>query len=449
MQISAFSPARVRYALLLAAGLSVVTPALAQDAALSAAIVGETTSPIERALSGRSIALSLQASALDAQWRRFKPGASPEMDALMRMQGAPGGMDLGANEFVTRGDTLVAGGETYLIAYRRKADPEAMAAAMDRFRRHLPDDGTGPLETDDGFMRMRSSDTLLLCLLNTRSMGDLNDIRAFAPKIDIVSDAQFNKADAAGANAQSTSNLKQIGLGLLQYTQDYDEKLPPMRSAQSMAEIENSARQQRPSGKLSTVQQVVYPYVRNSQIFAHPTTRQLYRPNLNLSGRGLAEVNEPARTVAFYEAAPANDGTRAVLYLDGHVKRERETDWARIRAVSNQFAPPVNFKKGGKNVASGRGTVTLYGASAVAYMVRRKRDARGRSLTQTIYISKSAGRAYYRNPETRQATFLNAPTSGITIPANQSAGLREFKGYNGQNSGRNFGGYGARNKLSA
>ena len=445
MQITAFSSARVRHALLLAVGLSVVTPALAQDAALDAAAVNQTLSPIERALSGRSIALSLQASALGGQWRRFKPGASPEMDALMQMQGARGQMNVGSNEFVTRGDTLAAGGETYLIAYRRKADPKEMAAAMDRFRRHLPDDGSGPLKTDDGFTRMRSTDTLLLCLLNTRGMGDLNDIRAFDAKIDIASDAQIDQSDVAGANARSNSNLKQIGLGLLQYAQDYDEQLPPMRSAQSMAQI----RQPYDASKLATVQQVLQPYLRSTELFAHPTTRQLYRPNLNLSGRSLAAINEPARTVAFYEAAPAPDGTRAVLYLDGHVKREQENNWARIRAVSAQFAPPINFKKGAKNVASARGMVTLYGASAVAYMVRRKRDARGQALSQPIYISKSVGRAYYRNPETKQAIWLDAPAQGITIPANQGAGLREFKGYNGQNSGRNFGGYGARNKLSA
>ena len=452
MQIYISSSARIRCALLLAAGLSVATPALAQDAALNAAATNQATAPIERALSGRSVALSLQANALNAQWRRFKPGASPEMDALMQMQGARGGLDMGSNEFVTRGDTLVAGGETYLIAYRLKADPERMAAARDRFMRHLPDDGSGPLETDDGFVRMRSSDTLLLCLLNTRSMGDLNDIRAFDPKIDVATDAQINSVTAENANAISTSNLKQLGLGVLQYVQDYDERFPPMRSAQSMAEITNSTNNSRSgarTGKLATVQSVVYPYVRSTQIFAHPTTRQLYRPNLNLSGRSLAEINEPSRTVEFYEASPASDGTRAVLYVDGHVRREQETDWARIRAASDRMVPPVNFKNGGKKMASARGTVTLYGASAVAYMVRRKRDARGRALSQPIYISKSAGRAYYRNAQSKQAIFLDAPQGGITIPANQSAGLREFKGYNGQNSGRNFGGYGARNKISA
>ena len=439
-----FSLTRARYALLLAAGLSVVSPALAQNAALDAAATAESVSPIERALSGSSVALSLQAGALDQQWRRFKPGASPEMDALMRMQGARGMMDYGANQFVTRGDTLVAGGETYLIAYRRKADPEEMAAALDRFRRHLPDDGSSPLETKDGFARMRSSDTLLLCLLNTRSLGDLNDIRAFDVKMDIASDAQVKTADVAGANAASTSNLKQIGLGLIQYTQDYDEKLPPMRSSQSMAEISRPPAR----GKLATVQQVVLPYIRSTQVFAHPITRQLYRPNLNLSGRNLAEINEPARTVAFYEAAPATDGTRAVLYLDGHVRREQENNWGRIRAASDRLVPPVNFRKSGARTANGRGTITLYGASAVAYMVRRKRDAQGRALSQPIYISKANKRAYYRNAQTKKAVFLDAPAGGITIPANQGASLREFKGYNGQNSGRNFGGYGARGKIA-
>jgi prepilin-type processing-associated H-X9-DG protein len=38
--------------------------------------------------------------------------------------------------------------------------------------------------------------------------------------------------------------------------------------------------------------------------------------------------------VAFFEPAPAADGRRAVLYLDGHVTRVSETDWPRIRQAS-------------------------------------------------------------------------------------------------------------------
>ena len=431
-----FSPARARHALLLAAGLSLVTPALAQDAALNAVADKMAMAPIERALAGGTIALSLQASALDGQWRRFKPGASPEMEALMQMQGGRGMRDMGAGQFVTRGDTLQAGGQTYLIAYRRKADPEELRAALDRMRRHLPDDGTGPAETDDGFVRMRSSDTLMLSLLNMTSIGDLNDIRAFDPKVDLISDAQVAQLDKAGGNQQSVSNLRQIGLGMMQYIQDYDERYPPMRSAQSMAQI----RQPYNARKLTTVQQVLQPYVKNTQIFAHPVTRQIYRPNLNLSGRPQSAIADVSRTVAFYEAAPAADGTRAVLYADGRVTREREADWPRIRAVSDQFAPPINFKRLRTAANAGRGTVTLYGASALAYMLRRGRDGQGRA--QKVYLSKSTGRLYFRSAE-KKAVWLSPPAQGITIPASQAAGLREFKGYNGQTRGRDFGGYGA------
>ena len=354
------SPLRLRRALLLAAGLSVVTPALAQDAALNAVADKMAMAPIERALSGGTVALTLQVSALDSQWRRFKPGASPEMDALMQMQGGRGMMNAGSNQFVTRGDTLQAGGETYLIAYRRRANAEELRAAMDRFRRHLPDDGSGAAETGDGFMRMRSSDTLLLCLLNMKSVGNLNDIRAFDPKTDTISDVQAAQLDKSGANQISVSNLKQIGLGLMQYVQDYDEKFPPMRSAQSMAQI----RRPYNARELTTVQQVVQPYVKSTQIFAHPITRQIYRPNLNLSGRSLATIQDPARTVAFYEAAPAADGTRAVLYADGHVTREAETNWARIRAASDRLVPPVNFKKRVSSLGFGVGNGEFAGRSS-------------------------------------------------------------------------------------
>jgi prepilin-type processing-associated H-X9-DG protein len=136
----------------------------------------------------------------------------------------------------------------------------------------------------------------------------------------------------------SVSQLKQIGLALLMYAQDYDEMLPPMQNA-------------------ATVKRALSPYVRgNEAVFADPLTHEPYQPNPGLSGRRRSlvvtsgrdsqgkptrprrhpsEIPAPAaQVVAFYEASPAPDGTRAVLFLDGHVQVIPEAEWPRLKRAS-------------------------------------------------------------------------------------------------------------------
>ena len=158
---------------------------------------------------------------------------------------------------------------------------------------------------------------------------------------------QVERAQLSGnaVNSRVDSDLKQIGLAVLQYVQDYDEKLPSMISAQSMAPIRESVNRRWDDPRSTKVQEVLQPYIKSAEVFAHPTTHEIYRPNINVSRRQLEMLEPQSRVVTFYEASPASDGTRAVLYLDGHVRRERETDWAAIRAASDAIAPPFKNSK--------------------------------------------------------------------------------------------------------
>lgn len=334
-----------RGALLLAASLTAVTPALAQNAALDAAAFNVSTAPLQAALAGGATPLQIQASALDASWRRFRPNASLATDVSALLNAQTRNSETGPFQFVTRGETLSAGGETFLIAYRGQIN---LARMDDATRLSLQNSGQ-KMEAADGYARFLATQTLRLCLLGVRQIGDLSDIRAFDPAADVIqvevlSAAKVEALTAQAANERSVSNLKQVALGLVQYTQDWDDQLPPMRSAQSMAQIKADSQLPYEAGGLATVQRVLFPYIKSVEIFVHPTTREIYRPNLNLSGRPLGFLEAGEKIVTFYEASPAADGTRAVLYLDGHVKRERETDWAAIRAASDAIAPPLNFK---------------------------------------------------------------------------------------------------------
>ena len=379
--------------------------------------------------------------------------------------------------YLTRGETLKVGDETFLVAYRTRYNPNSDSGAeviesLGAEYGDYADDATNavsaetyPLQsvagnptTPDGYLRVLSTQTLSLCLFNSRNLDGLGDIRAFDVKTDLIpvvtaadrerqnQQALAERAQLSGEalNNRVTSDLKQIGLALSEYIQDYDEKLPPMRSSQSMADIRNRFNTGWGDSKPATVQQVLGPYIKSAELFAHPTTREIYRPNLNLSGHNLVDLdaaNNAKRLIAFYEASPAPDSTRAVLYLDGHVKRERETDWPTIRAASEAIAPPLSKSVGSVTTNKADATVTLYDAAAMAYMLRRGRDDQGRK--QTVYLSKSANRIYYRDPQTHQAIFLSSPNGttarGITIPFEQAQEFQDFQGYNGQSFGRTFG----------
>lgn len=89
------------------------------------------------------------------------------------------------------------------------------------------------------------------------------------------------------------SNLKQIGLGIMMYTQDYDENFP-------MAD--------------GRVNEAVGPYIKNPRIYGFGPNKFVYKAPAKL---GLAAMDAPAETVL------GTYDTRCAfikLYADGHVK---------------------------------------------------------------------------------------------------------------------------------
>ena len=90
------------------------------------------------------------------------------------------------------------------------------------------------------------------------------------------------------------SNLKQLGLGITQYYQDFDENFPPGVTA---------------AGNGWAGQ--IYPYVRYGGAYQcpdDPATGQFisYAANQNLLKQNLAQLSNPAATMALYEATTLN-----------------------------------------------------------------------------------------------------------------------------------------------
>ncbi len=132
----------------------------------------------------------------------------------------------------------------------------------------------------------------------------------------LANSAAFQSERENARRSSCQSNLKQMMLGILQYSQDYNETFPTARKW-----IDN-----------------VMPYVKNEQIFRCPSLpdgdNYGYALNQNLDGLGLAKMNNPAQTVAIYET---NDLTRNafgvaderayrhlggsnIAFADGHIK---------------------------------------------------------------------------------------------------------------------------------
>ncbi|BCM91453.1 hypothetical protein IAD21_03326 [Abditibacteriota bacterium] len=104
------------------------------------------------------------------------------------------------------------------------------------------------------------------------------------------------------------NQLKQLGLGAAQFLQDYDEFFAFDDVAHERA---------------------LFPYLKDAKLFTITgTTSEKWHFNDNLSTLSSARVNEPARTVLFYDGeAPDNDklnfrfGDKTLIgFVDGHCK---------------------------------------------------------------------------------------------------------------------------------
>ena len=88
----------------------------------------------------------------------------------------------------------------------------------------------------------------------------------------------FGRARENARRSSCQSNLKQIGLGILQYVQDYDEKMPLGRTAEAV----------------SNWQYNVQPYIKSYQVFACPSNTR--------NTIGLQAGPNPNLTVVSYAA---------------------------------------------------------------------------------------------------------------------------------------------------
>ena len=150
--------------------------------------------------------------------------------------------------------------------------------------------------------------------------GDALDLAWFQVTGDaapsLAQNPEFQRAQENAKRSSCQSNLKQAMLGILQYSQDYDQHYPTANKW-----IDE-----------------IYPYVKNEAIFRCPALAEGqnygYAFNQNLAGLSLAKFDSPAQTVAIYETddltrnaygvqderAYRHLGGSNLAFADGHVK---------------------------------------------------------------------------------------------------------------------------------
>lgn len=291
-------------------------------------------------LAARGIQSSLQGKDLTVAWRVLRITAS-ESETLMRVLAildAPTRTQTPWSDvYYTRGDVISVASQSYLVTYQVQPSYAVENKLVSNWL------AEGAPQTLESVPPLEEDTNLALSLVAIDKTTSLNNFRAFNPAKDLLTAESKAQRLTQTQRATSRSNLKQIGLGLLQYVQDYDEKLPPMRAAKTSAEFIDTPNNS-PISEAAPVQFMLHPYVKHLQIFVQPETGRPYLPNYKISRRNLSEFTNPTAVVTFFEDAPDAENKRNVAFLDGHVETLDEADWQTLRVaqkISESGFPPT------------------------------------------------------------------------------------------------------------
>jgi len=224
----------------------------------------------------------------------------------------------------TKGDVVSVQGHDYLVTYKMSLSLAGLSSGPPTFPDHL--------------------DLMLVRNDYVQSIQPKPDItpESYANAFGAVSAMHGAQAQAATATAggfagtagttgssgelrslqtQTESNAKQLALGMLMYTSDWDDILPYAQDTKAAYYI-------------------TQPYIKNTS-----TTKTLnpnggmLRLNMSIAGVNSAKIPNPADTPMYYDSLPWPDGRYVVAFCDGHVKLVDSTEWKKLLKYVSRKLP--------------------------------------------------------------------------------------------------------------
>lgn len=263
-------------------------------------------------MTGEPAPLTLQLKDLDGDWRKLK------LDGADQINDSPGFFDqaLGGSLFYTRGQVRMVGSDSFLVCYRLQMERPSLRGVM-----------MGNLQPAT-MPRLTPDTELALALINLGTAGNLRFVEPVSVDAEIkmwdtnrtalakqLAAVQMVFEGAPPGDDATLQALSRIGGALAVYADDHDGQLPPMTNATELTKA-------------------LQPALGEGGSLLQPGTKTPFTWNTMLSGQVKANFVRAGETIVAYEAKPAQGKQRAVLFLDGQVRRVSVDEWKKLKQVS-------------------------------------------------------------------------------------------------------------------
>lgn len=283
-------------------------------------VAGTSTNPISDMMSPMLMMMGGLSTAFGSAGDRKPPGILSVMDVAW-----------------TKGDIVTVGGGEFMVTYSLSMEIWDLASLGD------PKNVTVP-ELKLNLIRTSAINSMQPLVAMTRESfaAALADRGSPSTAIEVSSSSGEDEAAVASASDANDrlSRAKQLALGCMMYSSDYDDVYPWAQSSKGWFTV-------------------IQPYVKNNElIYTHnpnaSPNSNTFRFNLNIGGVNVSMIEDPANAVLLFDPVPDENGLRVVAFADGHAKKIAIEGWPAIeKALQRKYKRsatkplPANLGAGG------------------------------------------------------------------------------------------------------